>query len=134
MSGERPWVLWVATAYHLLIGPILVVSPNSAHSTGPSALFSFFGDSMAAGIVTTVVGLVALAILLRNHADDLSGWLLTPQSFLLFIASISALVAIVSGQYPDGVERPSAFILTDQALVLLVTLFHAVAVLEIFGK
>jgi hypothetical protein len=58
-------------------------------------------------------------------------WLLLPQQFLLLVSGFAALHAMILGQFADGVVRAHTFLIADQSPILLVAIFHTVALVRI---
>jgi hypothetical protein len=119
-------IIMYAIAVHLITGVVLIIDPDAGASTGPSSVVQLLFDSnLVAGIAMLVAA--ALAIAAHIHRPFRS-WAYWPQQLLLVVAAIGALVAVVMGNYADGVSRPTLFIATDQLLVMLLPIFHALAI------
>jgi hypothetical protein len=120
-------VVIYAIAVHLITGVILIVNPDAGASTGPSSVVQLLFDSP---LLAGVAMLIAAALAAAAHIyRPLGSWAFLPQQLLLIVAAVGALVAVVMGNYADGVVRPTLFILTDQLLVMLLPIFHAVAII-----
>jgi hypothetical protein len=50
-----------------------------------------------------------------------------PQQAILIMSAWTALTAMWSGEFADGVSRPVAFIVADQAPAVIAAALHAVA-------
>jgi hypothetical protein len=120
-------IISYAIAVHLITGVVLILDPDAGASTGPSSVVQLFFDSSPLAGVAMVFA-AALAIAAHLHRP-LRSWAYWPQQLLLVVAAVGALVAVVMGNYADGVMRPTLFIATDQLLVMLLPIFHALAII-----
>jgi hypothetical protein len=119
-------VVMFAIAAHLITGVVLIVDPDAAASTGPASVVQLLFDSpLLAGLAMLVAAVLAVAAHLYR---SIRSWAFWPQQLLLIVAAVGALVAVVMGNYADGVSRPTLFIATDQLLVMLLPIFHALAI------
>jgi hypothetical protein len=120
-------VIFYAIVIHVVTGTILILDPNAGASTGPSSVVQLLFDSeLLAGLaMLTAAGLAVAAHVFR----PLRSWALWPQQLLLVVAAIGALVAVVMGNYADNTVRPTLFIATDQLPVMLLPIFHALAII-----
>jgi hypothetical protein len=119
-------IIMYAIAVHLITGVVLIVNPDAGASTGPSSVVQLlFGSSLLAGLAMLVAAMLATA---AHLVRPLRSWAYWPQQLLLMVAAVGALVAVVMGNYADGTVRPTLFIATDQLLVMLLPIFHALAI------
>ena len=128
-----PWILWFATAVHLMWGVGMLVS-NYPLVTTPTADILAFLPQMWAGALFLVVAAFALWELLSARKNGKHILWLAPQQALLVLSAVGAVGSVLSGAYPDGVVRPSTFILVDQAPTILVAVFHAFALIDRYGR
>lgn len=123
--SESLIIVYVA-ALHLFWASTLSGSPDAAMAT-PMAGLHILGPR---SIVATVLLLSAAGSLFAVTVHRWwVMWFLIPQQILLSLSLGTALQAVISQQYADGVLRPWAFIATDQAPTIILALVHAVAVL-----
>jgi hypothetical protein len=119
-------VVMYAITVHLITGVVLIADPDAAASTGPASVVQLLFDSpLLAGSAMVVAAVLAVGAHLFR---PIRSWAFWPQQLLLIVAAIGALVAVVMGNYADGVVRPALFIATDQLLVMLLPIFHALAI------
>jgi hypothetical protein len=119
-------IIGYAVLIHLVTGTTLILNPDAGASTGPSSVVQLFGSTYIAGAAMLIAA--GLAIVAHLHAP-IRGWAFWPQQGLLMVAAIGAFVAVVMGNYADGVVRPTLFIATDQLPVMLLPFFHALAII-----
>ena len=120
-------IIMYAIAVHVITGAVLIANPDAGASTGPSSVVQlFFDSSLLAGVAMLIAA--GLAIVAHLHRPWRS-WAYWPQQLLLVVAAVGALVAVVMGNYADGVVRPTLFIATDQLPVMLMPFFHALAII-----
>jgi hypothetical protein len=122
-------IIWCAIALHLLWGCLLVINDRAL---GATALHAFAGlpRLLTAAIFLTVAALAAVGIIWRGPRWATLA-LLLPQQAVLTISAMSAITAVITGRYGDGVPRPWYFILADQAPVILTMVLHTVAVVQL---
>ena len=120
-------IILYAIVVHVITGIVLILNPDAGASTGPSSVVQLFFDS---SLLAGVAMLIAAALATGAHLyRPWRSWAYWPQQLLLVVAAIGALVAVVMGNYADGVVRPTLFIATDQLPVMLMPIFHAVAII-----
>lgn len=120
-------IIMYAIVVHLITGVVLILNPDAGASTGPSSVVQLLFDStLLAGLAMLVAAGLAIAAHLYR---PLRSWAYLPQQLLLVVAALGALVAVVMGNYADGVVRPTLFIATDQLPVMLMPIFHALAII-----
>ena len=122
-------IIWCAIALHLLWGCLLLVNDRAL---GATALHAFAGVPrlLTAAILFGVAAMAAVGVVW--HAPRrVTLALLLPQQAVLTISAMSAVTAVFSGRYADGVPRPWYFILADQAPVILTMVLHTIAVVQL---
>jgi hypothetical protein len=122
-------IIWCAIALHVLWGVLLLFSGDAL---GATALHAFAGMPrlLTAAILFAVAALAAVGVSLRGPRR-LTLALLLPQQAVLTISAMSAVMAVISSRYGDGVPRPWYFILADQAPVILTMVLHTIAVIQL---
>ena len=96
-----------------------------------SGLLVVFGHHTAAGIFCLIASVCSFIFLLPSIRWNVP-WtlaLLFPQQFILMTASLTSFHCVLQGQFADKVARSPAFILDDQAWVILLAYFHWVAMI-----
>lgn len=127
---------WIGVA-HIFIGACIILEPQAILVSALAGLrwvtALYVSGDMIAGVLIIVVGAMATlggqGLFPFNRATRLK--LIAPQVVLLVFTVISILCTIVEGRYPDGYlpEGGTTFIVADQAVAGLVSLFHVVGVL-----
>jgi hypothetical protein len=119
-------IILYAIVVHVITGIVLILNPDAGASTGPSSVVQLlFDSSLLAGVAMLIAAALAAGACLHRPWRSWAYW---PQQLLLVVAAVGALVAVVMGNYADGVVRPTLFIATDQLPVMLLPIFHAVAI------
>ncbi len=95
----------------------------------PTPLSQFYQYSDHPTIVAAILIGAALAGLLGARTQWL--WWILPQEFIAVVVSLGAIVPVFNQKYPDGVSRGWRFILADQALSILLGVFHTLAVIDL---
>jgi hypothetical protein len=85
------------------------------------------------GVLLTASLLAAWAVTRHRHSWQTLAALL-PQQAILTLSAYAAVAAVVVAHYGDGVIRPRAFILADQAPVMLAFALHTAAVVEMHAR
>lgn len=113
---------------HWLWGTMLLVERQPVLTTG-LAFFSGWAQTArpsTAGLIILLVGTMAACGLGTRWA---AYWAI-PQQLVLLMSTLTAVHAVLLGQYPDGTIRPSMFILADQLPAILVTVLHTAALMS----
>ncbi len=122
-------IIWCAIALHVLWGCLLLINDQAL---GATALHAFAGlpRLLTSAILFAVAALAAVGVSLRGPRR-LTLALLLPQQAVLSISAMSAVIAVITSRYGDGVPRPWYFILADQAPVILTMVLHTIAVVQL---
>lgn len=121
----RASVIWFASLLHMLWGALLLISVDPTGATPVATLLAVFRDREALALVLFAVAFSALYGM--RHAKHF--WMVIPQQIVLVVSAVGALFAVFHGMYADGVARPTLFILSDQAPVILTAPLYTAAVL-----
>ena len=127
-----PWIIWYAVLLHTLWACLLLASTRpygatALHVYGPVPRLLMAGALLAASV------LAAWAVT-RHQPSWQTLAALLPQQAILTVSAYAALAAVAAAHYGDGVIRPRAFILADQAPVILVFVLHTAAVVEMHAR
>jgi hypothetical protein len=122
-------IIWCAIVLHVVWGCLLLINDKAL---GATALHAFRGMPrlLTAAILFAVAAMAAVGVTLRGPRR-LTLALLLPQQAILTISAMSAVVAVITSRYGDGVPRPWYFILADQAPVILTMVLHTIAVVQL---
>jgi hypothetical protein len=122
-------IIWCAIALHVLWGCLLLVNDRAL---GATALHAFAGMPrlLTAALLFGVAAMAVVGVV-WDGPRRMTLALLLPQQAVLSISAMSAVTAVVNGQYGDGVPRPWYFILADQAPVILTMVLHTIAVVQL---
>lgn len=125
------WFFWYVVGLHSLWGFLLLTQPAAGGATAPAALVRVFGSPATTGLALLVAsGLAIWRLVGERTAGTVHTVPLYPQQLLLLIAAVGACIAIVVGHYADGVERPTAFIMADQAPNILIAGIHVATLMR----
>jgi hypothetical protein len=122
-------IIWCAVALHLLWGCLLIVNGEVLGATSLHA-FADMPRQLTAAMLFIASGAAVVGVT-RRERRLLGLTLLLPQQGILSISALSALLAVVSSRYGDGVARPWYFILADQAPVFITLVLHTIAVVQL---
>lgn len=126
------WIILYAVLLHMAWGIALLVDVSAANITALNGISKILGTS-GLGILSLLVAVsAAVSTLLTDRPLGLV--LVLPQQMLLVLSASSALEAIISGHFPDGVFRPAAFIFCDQLPAILIVILHTGAILELHAR
>jgi hypothetical protein len=121
-------------AAHALSGMAIFAGAASVLKTTPLYLLgSIVPNPTVAAIV--LIATAALAIIPYLRREPRRSWfmlLILPQQCLLLMHFVSAVIAIMTGQYHDGYvpDGGSAFIFADQIWLLMVVVVHTLEYIE----
>ena len=130
---NRNWIFVFAVTLHLLWGVLLLWDGvNAAFITAIHTSLNIFGNRVLLGtLYLAASGLVCITHFCGTPSLK-NVWLVLPQQFMLMVSALGACIAIWKSQFADGVDRPRAFIMADQAPAILMAIFHTMALLEIY--
>lgn len=120
---------------HILWGLLLLWNGEALHISATSVLLKITGPEHAElrACAYILAGLLP-AVLLWRPGSVLGLLSVFPQQALILMSGISAVVAITSGHYADGVERSSAFIAMDQGIYVILAILHAMETIDRFHE
>jgi hypothetical protein len=121
------WIVWYAISLHSVWGLVLLNNESAGWVTAISGLAAFFGSHGLGWIFLATAGISAWAVLRGGKGGVI---LLIPQQVVLTLAAISAIGAMETSAFADGVIRPRAFLIADQAPAVLAALWHGCAMLD----
>jgi hypothetical protein len=132
----QPWprrlinfpIILIATILQLVIGVALLVDYDAHFATEVHVLWVVF-QAVAPLLLISAAFMAITGFFLRRKVHTLL--FLVPQQILLFLSAGSSFKAIWQGHFADGVVRSHAFIMADQAPVILIAFFHAWAIILI---
>jgi hypothetical protein len=124
-------MLWYAIALHWIWG-VTLLSSNSP--LGVTAIASIVDVGMASNKTAAFLYLVVsvLAAIAMWTPKWVSIPLIIPQSLMLVLSAWGAAGAMAAGSFADGVVRPQAFLVADQAPAILAAIFHTMAVFQVY--
>ncbi len=131
LSRPGATVLLYAIFLHLAWGVVFFATTHKIVTTPTSFLTGQVGQ-VRAGVLYFFASGFAFWGLWR---PGLKGFAVTlPQNALLLMSGTTAILSASLGHYPDGVVRPTVFILVDQMPAVLAAILHCWAmVLYHFG-
>ena len=78
-------------------------------------------------MLVAVLSLTALVLKTVQHRT-ISVFLMIPQQFVLGLTAVGAAKAMLLGHYADGYVAPTAFIVADQAGLIILAVLHLFAI------
>ena len=127
------WIFWVAFAVQFCWAVGVASDPSGLFSTPVSGLHDFFRSRWLLVVILTLSALGGCVTTVRGDHTLRGVLLMLPTQFVLLIAAFGSAQAIRTSQFADGVVRPSAFIFTDQSLMVIVAVGYTLAMIETFG-
>lgn len=121
-------IILYAIAVHILWALAAWADGSALNSTGLFGVTRLFGSTVTPFVCLAVAVSAAVGLFLRRPAWRLSCML--PQQTVLMLSSFGVLEAISLAQYADGVIRPRAFMIADQAPVILAAFAHTIAIVR----
>jgi hypothetical protein len=121
-------------AVHFCSGVVILINAKALHTTPLSLLAHVLSERSWATsfvlIVTSILAVLPFVLKTKNHLVFVL--LIAPQQILLLVHFMSAFLAIMFGQYPDGYapDGGSAFIFVDQVWLLMVVVLHTFEYIE----
>lgn len=118
-----------AVSLHILWGISIIFEPSASKITATAFLSEMFNSNLLIGTIYIIIGILASFSLFGRPKK----WKLIMALFqqaLLIQSSFSALKCMIYGQFPDGVVRPTLFILADQSSIILAMILHSVALIR----
>lgn len=125
-------VLWAGIVLHVVTALSLLVYELRIVPTSLGDLQGFLSQPILGALLLIAAGLTWWGMQQSTARRALS--LFALQQSLLTVSSISAVTAIISGHYADGVARPMAFILVDQLPMVMIAVLHSFAVVSFARK
>jgi hypothetical protein len=121
-------------AAHALSGMAIFAGAESVLKTTPLYLLGSIvhNPTIAASILIATAVLAIIPYLTREPRRSWFMLLILPQQCLLLMHFVSAVLAIMAGQYHDGYvpSGGSAFIFADQIWLLMVVIVHTLEYIE----
>jgi hypothetical protein len=120
-------------AAHVISGVAILAGAHGAMQTTPLYILGLLVNDLTAALILIVTAVLAvIPYVMRKPSHLIFMMLLLPQQCLLLMHFVSAVVTIVSGQYPDGYipAGGSAFIITDQIWLLTIVGAHTFEYIE----
>lgn len=127
-----PWIIWYAVLLHVLWASLLAASQNPYGATALH-VYRLVPRPLMAGVLLVASALAAWAVT-RDQPSWQTLAALLPQQAILTVSAYAAIAAVVVAHYGNGVIEPRAFILADQAPVMLVFVLHTAAVVELHAR
>jgi hypothetical protein len=119
---------------HFSSGLVILINAKALHTTPLSLLAHVLSErSWAISFVLMATSILAvLPFIFKTKSHLVFMFLVAPQQTLLLAHFMSASLAIIFGQYPDGYapDGGSAFIFVDQMWLLMVVVLHTFEYLE----
>lgn len=130
--GRYPLIICYAICIHFVWALGMFLDPDSAHATAPALVLYVVQSPLLGSVLLFLVAGAAFAGLMERRRV-ISALLMLPQQFMLTLAALGAVRAIVIGQFADGTIRSHWFIAVDQIPAVSAVVFHTIAILVILG-
>ena len=124
-----PLIVLYAALLHYVWAGALIIDPRAGEATSMSGLFDLFGRETLIVILIGVATLALVYVFLFSERRVEAALFALPQQAILLMSAWTAITAMGSGHFADGVVRPIPFILADQAPAVIAAVLHAAAIL-----
>jgi hypothetical protein len=118
---------------HILWACLLIFHGGPIATTATSLFRCLVPSYEVRALVYLVSGLLPVVLIWRP-GSVLGLISVLPQQILLLLSGISAVVAISSGHFADGVVRPHIFIAADQGIFIVLAVLHVFESLDRFHE
>jgi len=125
----------IAIVQQLVSAIALAWQPDVHYTTSIYILYLILPSDASLALFLAAASIAAIASFsARKKVETLL--LLVPQQFLLFLCAGAAIHAIAVGEFADGTQRSSMFLLADQVPMILIAVFHswAMVLILIYGE
>jgi hypothetical protein len=122
-----PLVILYAALLHYVWAICLLIDPRAGDATPIAGLSMLLNPVVLALMLFVVASLSLLYVFLGRIGHVQTVLFALPQQAVLILSAWSALNAMASGHYADGVARPVVFIVADQTPSVLIAVLHAAA-------
>ena len=126
------WIIVYAIVIHLAWGLTLLIQGVPLHTTAIDSMFRMFPNARLAGIIYILIAVGAIVAVCRKPSLK-TVVLILPQQYFLMMSALGAIVCIVNSAFADGVVRSRAFIFVDQLPIVVATVLHTFALIEIYA-
>jgi hypothetical protein len=126
-----PIAFAIIGGYHVWQGAMILFDPAARNSTSLHALHMAIGGLDL--VVLIGFGLAAMLTLFTRRMSY-QVLLTAGQQLLLVVSALSAVGAMTSQSFADGVIRPFTFIAADQGVYVMLAVLHLVVILWRFGR
>jgi hypothetical protein len=107
----------------------LSFDPAAGNATAVHTLLNFIPTSSAIAAYFGVAALATIGLFCRRNI--VKALCMLPQQFIMMVSSGGALLSMWLGQFADGVQRPHAFLIADQAPAIIAAILHTYAIIMI---
>jgi hypothetical protein len=122
-----PLIVLYAVILHYVWAASLLANPGAGAATSLSGLAWLFGPKPLAIILFAVATMSLVFVAFASVRGIPSVLFALPQQVVLLLSAWTSLTAMWRGEFADGVSRPVAFIVADQAPAVIAAALHAVA-------
>ena len=129
-----PLIVLYAVVLHYVWAACLIVDPRAGEATSLAWLTQVFRPELAISLLLIVATLALIYVFLFSARYPWAVLLVLPQQAVLFISAWTALTAMIEGHFADGVARPTAFIVADQAPAIIAAVLHTAAIIMGFRR
>jgi hypothetical protein len=124
--------VWYAVTLHVIWATLLFTGDDAKHATAVYTLARLFPAKTGLAIVLLFVAIMAsYGLLKRTGPPGGRIMLLVPQQLVLGISAAGCVRAMWLGHFADGVTRPTAFLIADQAPAILALMAHSATIFYI---
>ena len=123
-----PLIVFLAIVQHFFWAAMLLWNEQVEQVTALAALSPFVILYRGVVPLITVAIMAAASIFIQSRIWRTA--MMLPQQFILGVSAMGALEAMYNSTFADGVWRPRAFLIADQIPVVLIAVFHTIAIIR----
>ncbi len=127
--GKHPLIVLYGLALHYVWATVLWVDPVAGGTSTLSDLAGLMGSRALPFVLFISSTLALYYLILSRQAGLFAFFCLLPQQSIMIASAVTAVSAMLTGMYADGVERPIAFIVADQAPAVIASILHTLALI-----
>lgn len=127
-----PLIVLYAVVLHYVWAAALLVDPRAGDATSLAGLYRLVGPELLPYLLFVVATLALAYAFLFSKRRLWVVVLALPQQGVMVVSAATAIEAMLAGSFADGIRRPPAFIVADQAPAVIAALLHTVALIAGF--
>lgn len=129
-TTRYPVIVWLCCVLDVWRGIALLFSPEPLSTTALSVFMGLAEWHRFVGLCAIAAAVAAVAPVVRRVSPVTFAALMYPQFFFLAAGAITSGLAMAQRHYADLVQRPFAFISTDQIIYVLLPVAYFMSIIQ----